>query len=409
MKNYFIYFLKSLNFNGACYPVNLLGANKFINHRVSAIQLDNSADIGNIGSATIFNGNKFLLPTPQVYNSNLGPFSIYSKGFSNLAGRQLFYKSNYGSSYHPNGNGSDFTSLAFGYTSNNSSPLISACIVSNLAPADITNIDDFTELPEEPSPLEENLNWLKQQSFYNSYVDSTFTSDSLAAFMELNSTHAIGILYAIDKLIAKAMDTLYNANDSSTYIALLNDANDLNNSISIENESIETAVGVNNTTLLLLQNYEPISDSAATTNLLYFANQCPLLYGNYVYRARMLLQNNDQQIDTEWDDNEICNQSTGMRQSKTTITQRIQKTASILSDSKKLLIYPNPSTTNLIIESNNSIQQVSITNLIGQVVVEKEVNTNRLTISTDALPNGVYTVHCTTGTIIQHSKLLIQH
>jgi hypothetical protein len=98
-----------------------------------------------------------------------------------------------------------------------------------------------------------------------------------------------------------------------------------------------------------------------------------------------------------------------MRQSKTTITQRIQKTASILSDSKKLLIYPNPSTTNLIIESNNSIQQVSITNLIGQVVVEKEVNTNRLTISTDALPNGVYTVHCTTGTIIQHSKPLIQH
>ncbi len=58
-------------------------------------------------------------------------------------------------------------------------------------------------------------------------------------------------------------------------------------------------------------------------------------------------------------------------------------------------IYPNPSVTSITISANNKINQITITNLIGQIVYTQVYDIEKAEINIAGLPEGVYTVKVT--------------
>ena len=58
-------------------------------------------------------------------------------------------------------------------------------------------------------------------------------------------------------------------------------------------------------------------------------------------------------------------------------------------------IYPNPASNQLTIEANETIQKVSIYNLIGQEVLTKNPKSNKTILQINELPKGVYVVSTT--------------
>lgn len=60
---------------------------------------------------------------------------------------------------------------------------------------------------------------------------------------------------------------------------------------------------------------------------------------------------------------------------------------------KILAIYPNPFTTNLMVNSGNGISQISITNLVGREIVNfNNINEQQYTIDLSGLAAGVYMI-----------------
>lgn len=79
-----------------------------------------------------------------------------------------------------------------------------------------------------------------------------------------------------------------------------------------------------------------------------------------------------------------------------------------LSTSTKFILYPNPNTGTFHIKSDINIEHVSITNLLGEVVYNKNVNNHFVTLDL-SLPAGIYYLQAITPTqqtLLQ--KLIIQ-
>lgn len=53
-------------------------------------------------------------------------------------------------------------------------------------------------------------------------------------------------------------------------------------------------------------------------------------------------------------------------------------------------IYPNPASTQLNISSTEKITRITITNMLGQMVLTKEYNSSQVSVDVSALPHGVY-------------------
>jgi hypothetical protein len=61
-------------------------------------------------------------------------------------------------------------------------------------------------------------------------------------------------------------------------------------------------------------------------------------------------------------------------------------------------IYPNPSTSIINIESDENIKTIQLTNLIGEVVILKSgLNSNKIEISKNNLPAGIYILTISTA------------
>ncbi|PLX12308.1 MAG: hypothetical protein C0598_06270 [Marinilabiliales bacterium] len=71
-------------------------------------------------------------------------------------------------------------------------------------------------------------------------------------------------------------------------------------------------------------------------------------------------------------------------------------------------MYPNPASDYLQIASSGEITSVRIVNTIGQVVYNQNVGLNRIRVSTDMLPNGVYFVNVETANGIATQKVIIE-
>lgn len=71
-----------------------------------------------------------------------------------------------------------------------------------------------------------------------------------------------------------------------------------------------------------------------------------------------------------------------------------------ITDSQtNVLVYPNPSSGIINVQSQKTLQTIKITNLLGQVIYSKQqVNAKESTINIDSYPIGVYTIYLMDGT-----------
>ena len=75
----------------------------------------------------------------------------------------------------------------------------------------------------------------------------------------------------------------------------------------------------------------------------------------------------------------------------------------------EVLIYPNPAQTEVTIQSSIKIQNIEISNGLGQVISESIVNSNKGNISTNHLSKGIYFVKILLeDNSVQIKKLIIQ-
>jgi len=79
-----------------------------------------------------------------------------------------------------------------------------------------------------------------------------------------------------------------------------------------------------------------------------------------------------------------------------------------LTDSKDVIVvYPNPVNAILNIKSNNNINQAVLTNMLGEVVINNDANSNFVQIETSHLPKGIYLLQVKTDNGIRGYKVQI--
>jgi hypothetical protein len=64
----------------------------------------------------------------------------------------------------------------------------------------------------------------------------------------------------------------------------------------------------------------------------------------------------------------------------------------IIPNNQRLTIYPNPATTSLTITSQSPINQITITNLLGQTIYSNNYNSEQVQVDVSDLPTGLYFV-----------------
>ena len=76
-----------------------------------------------------------------------------------------------------------------------------------------------------------------------------------------------------------------------------------------------------------------------------------------------------------------------------------------LSNDNKTLVYPNPSSGNINITTTNNIDEIKITDIIGQIIYEAKPNTTNTTLQIDNA--GIYFITLTIGKEISTKKVVI--
>ncbi|MDD3630673.1 MAG: T9SS type A sorting domain-containing protein [Bacteroidales bacterium] len=82
---------------------------------------------------------------------------------------------------------------------------------------------------------------------------------------------------------------------------------------------------------------------------------------------------------------------------------------SIVENENNFSIYPNPANDLLIINSAISMNQITIINNIGQVVMNVEPNTDTYQINTSTLPEGIYTARIITKNGLSTKLIVVAH
>ncbi len=73
-----------------------------------------------------------------------------------------------------------------------------------------------------------------------------------------------------------------------------------------------------------------------------------------------------------------------------------------------MLVYPNPARNAVNVQSNITIDRLSIYNHIGQVVAEVLVNSNTANVNVDGIEAGVYFIRIETANGYTTQKLVIE-
>lgn len=77
-------------------------------------------------------------------------------------------------------------------------------------------------------------------------------------------------------------------------------------------------------------------------------------------------------------------------------------------NSASVKMYPNPSVGSFTIESVKNIENVTIMNSIGEVVLSSEVNSNSFNFNNSNLAKGVYVVQVTIEGVVSTAKLIVE-
>ena len=72
-------------------------------------------------------------------------------------------------------------------------------------------------------------------------------------------------------------------------------------------------------------------------------------------------------------------------------------------------VYPNPADNSLTIMANTKITVVTVVDLNGQTVVQKEIDKAKFSVNTSRLQDGLYFIKFTTGKEVISRKILIKH
>jgi hypothetical protein len=74
-----------------------------------------------------------------------------------------------------------------------------------------------------------------------------------------------------------------------------------------------------------------------------------------------------------------------------------------------LYLMPNPANEQVVVTADGDVAKVWVTNLLGTVIVQALMVDNRLTLSTNEWPSGVYLVHARSGGKPLVKRLVVQH
>ena len=77
------------------------------------------------------------------------------------------------------------------------------------------------------------------------------------------------------------------------------------------------------------------------------------------------------------------------------------------NESNNIAIYPNPTTNQLNIQSQEIIEQITIINHLGQTVLVHHINNKQSTINTSALEAGIYIVRVKTKNGVVNKRIVI--
>jgi hypothetical protein len=65
------------------------------------------------------------------------------------------------------------------------------------------------------------------------------------------------------------------------------------------------------------------------------------------------------------------------------------------TSNNNILVYPNPGKGLVNIQSQKILQTIKVTNLLGQVICDKQVNAKQCTVDISVFPAGVYLLYVT--------------
>jgi hypothetical protein len=392
-------FFRGFSANGICSMPNKLAANYFDNMGIH-ILVNASSTIGdqdNMGTpaSPIFHANYMqqIAPSGGVINNSTTPF-------------KYAYKTLLPNNYNPilrGGFGGPIT-LSPPYAPYPDALTNYGCIVSctvPLAPPSSggsgssrmssggTEAMDFAltlkENADISSELEEEGNQkLNEEILYSMVKDDSLLkeNDTLEAFYVEKSDAHTGKLSIIQELIDE--EQYVDASDELSILPLTNEAEQANKTV------YEIVLNVEQREKYLL-------DEEEMNVLQYISKQCPIIYGQAVFTARVLVSSQYGYEASYWDDEELCTDDLNYRKSK---ANKIHSD-SLLTSQSDFMIYPNPASTELnfkllysstCINGSNSI--IEILDVLGNRVWYKEYNgyIQFGKINTQFLANGSYLI-----------------
>jgi hypothetical protein len=78
-------------------------------------------------------------------------------------------------------------------------------------------------------------------------------------------------------------------------------------------------------------------------------------------------------------------------------------------NSNSITIFPNPATSQLNIQSEVEIEEITLLNAVGQVVFSKQINDKQAILNTSGFNSGIYFVKLKTGKGVFNKKIVINH
>jgi hypothetical protein len=82
---------------------------------------------------------------------------------------------------------------------------------------------------------------------------------------------------------------------------------------------------------------------------------------------------------------------------------------SVLDNEIPWKIFPNPAKNNFIVETESKVinGNLSIMDLTGRILFEKKINSDKMTINSSGMPNGLYILSVVNDNKVWSSKLII--
>jgi Secretion system C-terminal sorting domain len=265
--------------------------------------------------------------------------------------------------------------------------------------------------------------WMDEKALFDILKeDVTFRNShaSLIAFYNAMQSNAIAQIRLADVIMREVMEA-YKINNKPYLAQLLANAENRNEEIDNTELQNENEQLINRVYFKILREGVDSLNDDDSTIVVELAKQCPYQAGSAVYKARTL--NAIYNPAMIFDDIKLCNSvgvfkssngnnNTGLFDGENGYLQNLKPdTETSVLETDELIVYPNPASNQLNIRYNckeNSTLQLM--NILGVLLKEIDLSKNvqRVTISINDLPTGVYTYrHIQNKTNLHTGKLII--